>query len=51
MYIYIYMYIYIIKLSKDIHIHFALEKEIRKIAILKKHTEALRSILKGLNLS
>ena len=45
------MYIYIIKLSKDIHIHFALEKEIRKIAILKKHTEALRSILKGLNLS
>ena len=38
-----------IKLSSGIHIHFALEKEIGKIAILKKHTEILRSILKCLN--
>ena len=34
------------KLSNDIHIHFVLEKGIGKIAILKKHTETLRSILK-----
>ena len=27
--------------------HFALEKEIGKIVILKKHAETLRSILKG----
>ena len=34
-------------LSNDIHIYFALEKEIEKIAILKKHTETLRTILKS----
>ena len=33
------------KLSNGIYIHFALEKEIGKIAILKKHTETLRPIL------
>ena len=32
-------------LSKSIRIRFALEKEIEKIAILKKHTETLHSIL------
>ena len=37
----------IIKFSNDIHIYFALEKEIGKIAILKKHTETLLSILKA----
>ena len=30
----------------DVYIHFILEKEIEKIATLKKHTETLRSILK-----
>ena len=33
------------KLSNDIHIHFALKKEIAEIAILKKHTETLSFIL------
>ena len=36
-----------IKLSNDIYIYFALEKEIGKIIILKKHAETLHSILKG----
>ena len=36
------------KLSNDIYIHFALEKEKAKIAILKKHTETLRSMPKRL---
>ena len=36
----------IFKLSKYVHIHFALEKEIKKIAILKKHAEAMRFILR-----
>ena len=35
----------IIKLSSDICIYFALEKELAKIVILKKHAETLRSIL------
>ena len=30
------------------HINFALDKKIGKIAILKKHTETLRSLLKSL---
>ena len=34
------------KVSKDIYIHFSLEKEIGKIVILKKHAETLHSILK-----
>ena len=34
------------KLSNDVHTHFTLEKEIGKIAILKKHRETLHSILK-----
>ena len=33
-------------LSNDIYIHFPLENEIGKIAILKKYAETLRSILK-----
>ena len=36
-----------IKFSNDIYIYFALEKEIGKIAVLKKHAETLRSILKN----
>ena len=35
----------IIKLSNNIDIHFALEKEIEKIVVLKKHAETLRCIL------
>ena len=35
----------IIKLSSDIYIYFALEKELATIVILKKHAETLRSIL------
>ena len=35
----------IIKLSSDICIYFALEKELVKIVILKKHAETMRSIL------
>ena len=35
-----------IKISNDIYIHFALEKKIGKIVILKKQAETLRSILK-----
>ena len=35
----------IIKLSNNIYIHFALEKEVEKIVVLKKHAETLRSIL------
>ena len=31
----------IIKLSNDAYVHFALEKEIEKIVILKKHEETL----------
>ena len=31
----------------NVYIHFALEKEIGTIAILKQHTETLRSILKA----
>ena len=38
-----------IKLFSDICIHFALEKETEKIAIFKKHSETLRSILKAEN--
>ena len=34
-----------IKLSNDIYIHFALEKEIGNSVILKNHAETLRSIL------
>ena len=34
-----------LKLFNDIYIHFALEKEIGKIIILKKHPETLHSIL------
>ena len=34
------------KRPNDIHVHFALEKEIGKIAVLKMHPETLRSILK-----
>ena len=33
------------KLSNDISIYFALEKEIIKIVILRKHAETLRSIV------
>ena len=36
----------VIKLSDNIHVHFALEKEIGKMAVLKMHPETLRSILK-----
>ena len=35
-----------IKLPNDIHVHFALEKEIGKIAVLKMPPETLRSIFK-----
>ena len=35
-----------INLCSDIYIHFALEKEIGKIVILKKDAEMLRSILR-----
>ena len=34
------------KLFNDIYIHFALEKEIGKIVILKEHAETLCSVLK-----
>ena len=34
-----------IKLSNDIFLHFALEKEIGKIVILKKHEETLKQEL------
>ena len=33
------------RLSNDTYNHFALEKEIGKIVILKKHVETLHSIL------
>ena len=35
-----------IKFSNDIYIYFALEKEIGKIVVLKKHAETLCSILR-----
>ena len=41
----------IIKLSNDIYIHFALEREIWKTVVLNKHAETLRSILGNANLS
>ena len=39
--VYIYLFIYIC-----VYIHFALEKEMRKVVILKKHAETLHSIFK-----